>query len=132
MLDSIRLTVGAAPSTVHHHEHRAPTDESVRLLREMEAKADERMIERLVLNNTVKGTVIRRKSCSTFEDEVLLVFELNGERFQTKPVRVLPNYTLNKSEWASELVRTVAEAVAVSLISQHAREVLPELQGGVR
>jgi hypothetical protein len=38
-----------------HHEHRAPTAESVRLLREMEKAAQDAVIERIDLKNSVKG-----------------------------------------------------------------------------
>jgi hypothetical protein len=47
------------PQTITKHEHRAPTDESVRLLKEMEMKAEEKMIEAVRLENNVFKAVYR-------------------------------------------------------------------------
>lgn len=45
MFDSIRLVAPThQPETIHHHEHRAPTDESIRLLKELEEKAREKLL----------------------------------------------------------------------------------------
>lgn len=51
MFDTIRISESPRyPQTVH--EHKAPTDESVRLLREMEAAAEKRVFERGHVQNS--------------------------------------------------------------------------------
>jgi hypothetical protein len=39
--------VNRSPETVHHHEHRAPTDDSVKLLIELQEKAEKRILEQI-------------------------------------------------------------------------------------
>lgn len=39
--------VNRSPEIVHHHEHRAPTDDSVKLLIEMQEKAEKSILEQI-------------------------------------------------------------------------------------
>jgi hypothetical protein len=104
------------------HEHRAPTDESVRLLREMEKAAFESVIERIDLKNHVKGTIIRKLSMSGFDHEIVVCFELNGEKYYTKPYTVPANYTLDPKEWVQKLINGMSEAIALKLLEKGFKE----------
>ena len=37
----------STPEVVHHHEHRAPTDDSIKLLIELQEKAEKRILEQI-------------------------------------------------------------------------------------
>jgi len=67
------------PQKITAHEHRAPTDESVRLLNEMDEKARKNIIERVILKNTLfEGTCILYED--QFNQELLIDFKfiING------------------------------------------------------
>ena len=70
---------------VHHtatvHEHRAPTDASVALLKEMEAAAEKKLIESVHVGNTAFECVIHTAN-DYLSDCVVMraVFKLNGQQ----------------------------------------------------
>ena len=71
----------------HHRvtleEKRAPTDESVRLLREMETKAREQVIKSVSLpGNDLRGTVHVMRDPLSCGSKVVFLFELNGKKHQ--------------------------------------------------
>jgi hypothetical protein len=69
------------------HEHRAPTDDSVRLLREMEGKAKEQIIEALHIGDTTFDCVVHVSK--RFEDSttrLLAVFSLNGKKLTAEHI----------------------------------------------
>jgi len=64
-------------------EKRAPTDESVRLLREMERAAADSVIGAIRLENTVMSAVIYHQTRNFGLDECYAcIFQLNGKRHQ--------------------------------------------------
>lgn len=72
--------VNRGPTHVHHH--RAPTDESVRLLREMEEKSKAEIIKAIKLEKNGFEAVIH--VMKHFEDQTIefrSLFSLNGKRF---------------------------------------------------
>lgn len=88
MFDHYNL--GSGPSSVHvtKHEHRAPTDASVRLLAEMEAKARERVLASVPLEcNDFNGVLHHMRSPLQQTDEFVIQYELNGSRYEV-PVSV--------------------------------------------
>jgi hypothetical protein len=77
---------------VHHHEHRhhttinehrAPTDESVALLQEMERKAEDKVLSTIPIKNNVVEGIIVQKQLSPLSPELktYVCFKLNGHRF---------------------------------------------------
>lgn len=63
------------------HEHRAPTDESVRLLREMEAKAKDAVIHAVHVGDTTFECVVHQNRSSMDDTVTLLaIFSLNGKK----------------------------------------------------
>lgn len=63
------------------HEHRAPTDESVRLLAEFEAKARERIVEAIHVGDGVFECVVHiEKSFADDAVRLMAVFSLNGKK----------------------------------------------------
>ena len=63
------------------HEHRAPTDASVKLLREMEQAAEAKVIEAVRVGNTSFECVVHQAH-DVMSDQVLFraVFKLNGQQ----------------------------------------------------
>jgi len=71
--------------TRHVHEHRAPTDESVKLLREMEDKAREQIIEAVHVGDTTFECVIHTyKQAIDMSTMWIAIYSLNGKKLTTK------------------------------------------------
>jgi hypothetical protein len=68
------------------HEHRAPTDESVRLLREMEAAADARRVASFKLEgNSITGAIeVYQQAEQGYVLFARAVFDVNGKRCTAK------------------------------------------------
>ncbi len=71
----------------HHteiHEHRAPTDESIRLADEMREKALQSVIDSIkVGDNTFDGQVVQTMNYN-FGFDVHAIFKLNGRKYHAK------------------------------------------------
>jgi len=80
----INRTSPAYPQTVTKHEHRAPTDESVKLLREMEEKAKEQVLESYRFdadNDLANGYVVVSRSPQHLKLIITVIFNLNGKEY---------------------------------------------------
>lgn len=83
MFDTINVRQG--PERVDVHEHRAPTDASVKLLAEMEQKARDRIEASLDLaGNGFEGTVLIERSLEQPRDIIVAVYKINGKRMRTE------------------------------------------------
>ncbi len=79
MFDRIERHVHAGPSRVDVHEHRAPTDDSIRVFDELRAKAEASVLATMrVEGNDVRGTVVIQTDPSTIEMKAVFLFRLNG------------------------------------------------------
>lgn len=68
------------PTTVHHHEHRAPTDKSVELLKEMEAAAQRKLISASRLDdNTIKAEWYRFRTPASPHEQLAIRIRINGK-----------------------------------------------------
>ena len=98
------------------HEHRAPTDASVALLREMESAAKAAVIEAVHVKNTEFECVVRKEYCH-LNDVVMLhaVFRLNGK--QAVALHTFrPRDQKEKQQPILDLCAKVAEVIAFELI----------------
>lgn len=69
------------------HEHRAPTDESVRLLNEMQDKAMDNIMQKIILNdNMFKGVVYVVNSPMADGFQIYIRFTLNGVSREIKDI----------------------------------------------
>jgi hypothetical protein len=67
------------------HEHRAPTDESVRLLREMEQKARDQIIQAIRLEDALIDCVIHaQEDFAGARMEYLVIAKVNGQRIEAR------------------------------------------------
>jgi hypothetical protein len=85
-----RYQINSAPShtSVSVTEKRAPTEESVRLLREMEARAKDEVLQTIRLeSNTFKGVLHKMEDYINGQTVYRVVFDFNGKRVTvTEPI----------------------------------------------
>ncbi len=97
-------------------EKRAPTDESVRLLREMEAAAREQIVATTVVRDTVFECVIyMHHDLAAYEDIYRIVYSLNGRKL-TIDVRV--------RRWDRPTEQQVVETIMAGLANDIAGQLL--------
>lgn len=103
MFDTTIVRSGASHMTVS--EQRAPTDDSVRLLRELEDRAMQgilRVVE--VKNNLFEGKVIFMRHTPLCEVTAIAMFMLNGHKFTVKSSISDAEYLVNTETKALELI----------------------------
>ena len=89
-------------------EHRAPTDDSVRLLREMEEKARAQVVDAYVLrDNALSGAIVHFRSDTSMEDIYQVALDLNGEKIRFRVN--LDSATWNADNCKNILLRTIAD-----------------------
>ena len=116
-------------TTIHKHTvapaypqtiNRAPTDDSVKLLQEMEAAAREKFLAAFVPEgNTVRGAVVKTIRDDIRADSIIHVrFELNGETysFEERVDGVLA--ALDPREATEALYRRLADRIAGMLLGK--------------
>lgn len=103
------------------HEHRAPTDDSVKLLREMEAKAQEQVVQAVHVGNANFECVVHAQQ--NFMDgtaTLRAIFSLNGKK-------MIAEFT--EQEWRCDKIKMV-EGLRLALADKISMEVLgPALMG---
>mgnify|MGYP000724599503 CR=1 FL=1 len=121
--DIALLAAGAAlaPRTAHHHhrtevhEHRAPTGESVRLLKEMEEAAREKVLAAIPLeNNQIDCKVVFERSFADMTLTATAVFTLNGKRLRAEA----SVYESATPEAHRDLLKKLHEAIAAEVAAK--------------
>jgi len=108
----------AYPQTIH--EHRAPTDESVKALREMEDAARDSILDVYRMeDNALNGIVVLLKARNPhdFSRSLYVQFSLNGKqfRFERKLDSLLSEF--NKHKALELLMHGIRDAILEELIS---------------
>ncbi len=121
VLDNTRTVHQSTTATVH--EHRAPTDASVKLLMEMEQAAEAKVIEAIHVGNTVFECVVHMER-NYLADDILLraVFKLNGR--QMKAEHRLQAWTFSALSTAD-----INRAAAVGIRDEVAKVIATEMIG---
>ena len=115
MFDTVINPVRTEYVTRTVNEYRAPTDESVRLLREMEQKARDEVFASVRLDsNEFKAMFHWYQDALSAEKRVMIQFDLNGRRYQV-PVS-LKSWESTKQQ-KDTLVKTLAHEIAVQVLS---------------
>lgn len=111
MFDRTQLHIHqSSPSYVSVKEQRAPTDESVKLLKEMEEAVQKRVDASVRLDtNTFKGVVFMNAPIYDPDPEYLLQFDLNGTRY--KMTTKVPEY-FDKNERVEKIIKDIGEFLA--------------------
>jgi hypothetical protein len=111
------LSITRSINEHHHHEHhttekRAPTDESVRLLREVEAEAKAAVVKSVRVANTDIDIVVH-KQYDIINDQTLyrMVYSLNGKR------RIVNTHVSTGDPVEQHLVHTLSDDIAIGLLS---------------
>lgn len=97
------------------HEHRAPTDESVKILREMEEKAFAQVIDVMISkagDNTLGVATFNRNFAT---DDTMVVFSLNGCKIRATIPRDL---TADKRKWLDNIAAEIGKAVGMMVVSK--------------
>jgi hypothetical protein len=107
------------------HEHRAPTDESVALLKEFEDAADKRRIETLhLVDNAFHGTIHVAELAFSGTIKARLIFDLNGHRITVEAETA--SFARSDAEQQKKLLLDLRDKAAERI----AAEVLIELTRG--
>lgn len=116
----------SGPSRIDVHEHRAPTDESVKLMKEMESATERNRIASMPLQSNILSGVV-----SVFQDHVrasvgaVAVFDLNGHRCRvTADVPAWGNQGDLLVKLHEEVAKRVAEELLVKFTSTDAQNLL--------
>lgn len=105
------------PTTVHHHEHRAPTDRSVELLKEMEVAAQKKLISATRLeDNLLKAEWFRFMSAASPCDNIAIRILINGQEHIIETE--LPYSLQNEEEVAGFIYKKIAERMSVIFTSR--------------
>jgi len=111
--------VSTGPSHVDVHEHRAPTDDSVKLLREMEEKARNQIVGAFVTNkdNDFDGAVVyMRPSVMSADYNVYTRFKLNGQEYEFKEVVTDIAFHMSKEEAYRKLAEKLSAVMTNKLM----------------
>lgn len=108
-------------------EKRAPTDESVRLLREMEAKAKAEVIKAVAINdNLFNGVIHTMFDALSYRTTVRLVYSMNGKKLTT-------DYHIDDSRSLDDsiagLIDAVAQDVAIEILRKPISEAMKANHG---
>lgn len=120
MFDTHITHLSNSPNSVHVtvNEKRSPTDESVKLLMEMEKKAQEKIDKSIRLNSTNIDVVIH--SYQDFNDQFIhfrIHYMLNGVRRTV--VHAVPMHLVDDEEGiAKALLKALSEDIALNLLSE--------------
>jgi hypothetical protein len=135
MFDKTALYVGSRTSHHHHraevHEHRAPTDESVRLLREMEQAAEQKLLDSFRLEGCEVDCVVhhlRRYETLGTDHDFIIQYRLGSRRIRVdhrhrERMRDTPEEA--RQYLAEELLRVVGESIAQQILAPALNKALP-------
>ncbi len=115
VVDNTRTEHVSRASTVH--EHRAPTDASVALLKEMEAAAEKKLIESVYVGNAAFECVVHTEMDMASDCmRMRAVFKLNGKQETAEhSYRAYSGDTGEVHAWR-ELRNKIAEVIATRMI----------------
>lgn len=110
------LDSGPSHQSVTVTERRAPTDESVRLLREMERAAQEKVSQAIRLENSPIDCVVHVQDNLISNDRDYCVFvKINGKRIEA---RKSFHMDASQDEVAIGLLEAVSSAIASNLLAR--------------
>jgi hypothetical protein len=128
MFDKYTIRTSPVSTNVEITEHRAPTDESVRLLREMEKAAEDKVVHATSVRDTSISAIIHtHDDYMSASRKFKVIYSFNGKKLTT-------DYEcgdwVNWDEWAQGLVDAVAKDIALHILEKPFKEAIisnPEL-----
>lgn len=121
--DIVVLPVSSGPDSVYHHhsttvhEHRAPTDASVALLKDMERAAERKVVETIRVANTAIECVLHKQD-DMLNNQVVIraIFKLNGI-VETADHRFSPYSDAGEVHAYRDLRDKIAAVIATKMIA---------------
>jgi len=124
MFDRVTIQQGKEPvpyaKTVTVHEHKAPTDESIRLYQEIEQKAYDSILHRIQVNDNALnfGAIVHMPRMTT-NQEIAYVFTLNGREITGKiTIRNHEAMSLDRDALVRKIVEDAGKHIAIEIL-QH-------------
>lgn len=113
----------STPTSSYHSvvEKRAPTDESVRLLKEFEQVAKDKVINSQHLdNNLITATLWQMQDPLSWKDNYKILVKINGK---TMTVDVNVDHDKSRDEKADAIYNALAKNIASNLMNQIYKDV---------
>lgn len=104
---------------VTHIEKRAPTDESVRLLKEFEDAAEKKILEVIRFeDNDVRGLVVasQRRPTMMASIDYCYRFTLNGKKYDNR-IAIDDRPPRNRNDHCVELVNLLSKQIALDILN---------------
>lgn len=103
-----------------YHEHRAPTETSVRLLKDFEREAERKILSAIRVEDCQIDCVVHRERESLTNDYLYaVIFQIKGEKHKIL-VRI-PNHKTDQ-ERVEAVIAALAEKIAVVILSDAVRK----------
>jgi len=97
-------------------EHRAPTDESVRLLKEMEEKAHEKIIESVAVRDTnIECKILISDDMLSDQTRFVVIYSMNGNK---QTVKVCVDKQRDIQDKYKLVLEEVANDIACNMLSE--------------
>lgn len=127
MLDTFYVGPRSLHADVTVREQRAPTDDSVRLLKEMEKAAQDKVDHAIRLEgNGFNALTTISHNIGWRADEVRVVFDLNGRRCVVEhQVTESDRMRKTKIDLAADLMHKVADTIAREILSSQIESMSP-------
>jgi len=113
------------PSHVTVNEHRAPTDESIRIYQEMLEKAEKNIYKAFkVDNNQLKCTIVKNMASATyFGPTFVAIMELNGKR-----AKIEQEILHTEQETFTALIEKMANIIACNMLEPAMNEYMNNIR----
>jgi len=122
-----RYVIAPHPSsiTVNHTEKRAPTDESVKLLREMESAARSSVVEAMrIESNTVKAVVHRHLVVMDQRTVFSIHYAINGQKREC--IVGIEDFNTTIEKRLDIIWRALADDIASFIIGATIKDIAPK------
>lgn len=107
-------------------EKRAPTDESIKILHEMETAVKKDIIKAISLvDNTFNGVIHHMSDVLTGQTRIAFIFSINGKRCTTNFL-FDPSFE-TKEVWIDQLIQSVAHTISREILQEPFNKVAKDL-----
>lgn len=130
MFDSVHESYQVGPSSIAVSviERRAPTDESVRLLKEFEDKAREKVVESMRLtNNTIESVIHRHDDPINMQTHFCIFYKVNGQQREVRCF--VEDYKSTISDKRDAIWKAVSEDMAAFMLGHATEKMKQALRG---
>ena len=126
MFDKVHITHLTPPGYVYANvtEKRAPTDESIRLLKEMETAARDKIIKSIELeSNTINARVFVQREVLSAKNQYAIICDINGKRHD---IRLSSDSFASEDHQIREIYKALSEEIAATIMPTLVSTVMKE------